>query len=64
VETTSTFETADLQLRDMDTSGQYNNFYDNGKWRDIDEAMRLKQFHPDILLDSHDMAKDGGLAIV
>jgi hypothetical protein len=26
--------------------------------------MRLIQFHPDILLDSHDMAKDGGLAIL
>jgi hypothetical protein len=26
--------------------------------------MRLIQFHPDILLDSHNMAKDGGLAIV
>jgi hypothetical protein len=26
--------------------------------------MRLIQFHPDILLDSHDMAKDGGLVIV
>jgi hypothetical protein len=48
----------------MDTSGQYNGLYDNGRWRDIDEAMRLIQFHPDILLDSHDMAKDGGLAIV
>jgi hypothetical protein len=64
VETTSIFETADLYLRDMDTSGHYNDLYDNGRWRDIDEAMRLIQFHPDILLDSHDMAKDGGLAIV
>jgi hypothetical protein len=64
VETTSMFETADLQLRDMDTSRQYNDLYDNGRWRDIDKAMRLIQFHPDILLDSHDMAKDGGLAIV
>jgi hypothetical protein len=64
VETISTFETADLQLRDMDTSGQYNDLYNNGRWRDIDEAMRLIQFHPDILLDSHDMAKDGGLTIV
>jgi hypothetical protein len=64
VETTSTFETADLQLRDMDTSGQYNYLYDNGRWRNIDEAVRFIQFHPDILLDSHDMAKDRGLAIV
>jgi hypothetical protein len=63
VETTSTFETVDLQLRDMDTSGQYNDLYDNGRWRNIDKAMRLIQFHSDILLDSHDMAKDGGLAI-
>jgi hypothetical protein len=55
VETTSIFETADLQLRDMDTSGQYNDLYDNGRWCDIDEAMRLIQFHPDILLDSHEI---------
>jgi hypothetical protein len=26
--------------------------------------MRIIQFHPDILLDPHDMAKDGGLAIL
>jgi hypothetical protein len=64
METASTFETADLQLQNMDTSGQYNGLYDNGRWRNIDEAMRLIQFHPDILLDSHDTAKDGGLAIV
>jgi hypothetical protein len=48
----------------MDTSGQYNDLYDNGRLRDIDEAMILIQFHPDILLDSHDIVKDGGLAIV
>jgi hypothetical protein len=64
LKTASTFETADLQLRDMDTSGQYSDLYDNGRWRNIDEAMRLIQFHPEILLDSHNMAKDGGLAIV
>jgi hypothetical protein len=36
----------------------------NGRWRNIDEAMRLIKFHPDILLGSHKMAEDKGLAIV
>jgi hypothetical protein len=44
VETASMFETADLQLQDMDTSRQYNDLYDNGRYCDIDEAMRLTGF--------------------
>jgi hypothetical protein len=31
MESTSIFETTDLQLRDMDTGGQYNDLYDNGR---------------------------------
>jgi hypothetical protein len=39
METIATFETADLQLRDMDASERYNNHYDNGRWTSLDEAM-------------------------
>jgi hypothetical protein len=64
VETIATFETADLQLRDMDENERYNNLYGNGRWTSLDETMRLIQFHPDILVDKHVMARDEGLAIV
>ena len=63
VESTTTFETEVLFLDEMTRSEGYDNLYDNGRWRDIQGAMRLIEAHPDILLDSHTMAEDEGKAI-
>ena len=64
IESTKEFESQDLILRDMITeSDRYDNLYDNCRWHDMDEAMRLIKFHPGILVDSFDMVGDEGASI-